>query len=210
MPDDDSRLIDWKASARTGRLLVKVFERETRGRVMVVADLECGDWGAPGATLAEAAARLAMGAVEEAARSEDEVKLVALHGGAVHATPWLRGPHAVRAAARLLSGLDYPAQGPVEPQGCQCPPVPSLARAAEAKRPALLVLVSGLGGGCRERARQLEQAAKKLRPAATVYAAAAPRPPSEALEPHYRVRAAAVAKAAAPRWLILWDDGTPL
>lgn len=211
MPDDDSRLIDWKSSARTGRLLVKVFERETRGRVLVVADLACGSWGVPGHTVAEAAARVALGAAAWAARRGEEAALAVLApGGGFLASGWLRGVAAARRFASLLAGAEYPAEGVASPPGCGCPRVDAegLAAALGYRRPAALVIVSGLGGGCRRRAEELEELGRRLRAARVAGVAAVPRPP-RGLEEVYAVRAAAVA-AAAPRWLLVWDDALPL
>ncbi len=212
MPDDDSRLIDWKSSARTGKLLVKVFEKETRGRILVIADLACGLWGVPGHTLAEAAARVAAGAVSWAARQGEEVALLALlPDGGVAATGWLRGPTASRAAAALLSSIQYGASGVAGAASCSCPPVPARRLAARLgpRRPAVAVLVSPLGGGCRGRAGELEELARVVRAARIVRLAAIPRPP-EGLETVYKVRAAAVTKAAGGGWLVVWDTGAPV
>jgi uncharacterized protein (DUF58 family) len=43
MTSDDARHIDWRSSARTGRLMVREFEREQERRIDLVLDLEAAD-----------------------------------------------------------------------------------------------------------------------------------------------------------------------
>jgi len=58
VPEDDSRLIDWKSSARLGRLMVKVFEQEYGSTTLLLFDVTSSSLvGGPGHTWAEAAAR---------------------------------------------------------------------------------------------------------------------------------------------------------
>jgi len=201
MPDDDSRLIDWKSSARTGRLLVKVFEPERGGRSLVALDLGAGCWGAPGATIAEAAARTAMGLVEALASAGDEVGLLLLTG-VEDAEPtwsgWLRGRRAAARAAAMLSAQRFP-PCPRSP-GCrraECPGLPGRERVLPllgAKRPGLAVAVTTLCGGCSERAREL---ASLLSHAASRLVAVVPLPsPPPGWEKPYAAVDALLAHAA--------------
>lgn len=199
MPDDDSRLIDWKSSARTGRLLVKVFEPERGGRSLVAVDLAGGCWGAPGATIAEAAARTAMGLVEALARAGDEVGLLLLPGGGEPRwSGWLRGRRASAAAASMLSSLSYPSC-PGEP-GCrmgECAGLPGRERLSALlgpRRPGLAVAVTTLCGGCGARAAELRSL---LSPLASRLVVLAPLPaPPRGWEKPYAAVNAVLAHAA--------------
>jgi len=105
-PDDDYRRIDWKATARKGRLIVRQYEAERDQRVVIL--LDCGR--AMGVRvgdltkldqLVEAALRLARVAVE----SGDRVGLVAFSGAVRMAVPPGKGHSQLRRLAEALTDL---------------------------------------------------------------------------------------------------------
>ncbi len=185
-PDDDSRLIDWKSYARTGKLMVKVFEAEEAGRVLIVADLCGGSWGVAGHTLGEAVARAAYTLAWLSSMRGSSVAVAAEPVGA--STGYLRGRRAVVAAARLLSGLEYPASG-LGPAECRCKP-----RVPRPGRGVRLVYVTGLCGGDTGYAEELAGAL----PPGSLVAVVAPRPPGGAglAARAYRLASARIGAAA--------------
>jgi uncharacterized protein (DUF58 family) len=55
VPGDELRFVDWKATARTGKLMVRTFQSEKKQRVMLLIDLSVGMDTGPGKTMADAA-----------------------------------------------------------------------------------------------------------------------------------------------------------
>lgn len=104
-PDDDIRLVDWKASARTGRLMVKVFEQESVLRVAIVLDaLATMFRGVLGETKIEYAARLVASLSEYLARRGDTFRIYLVDPqGTVYASPWLHGRASGSAARRFVA-----------------------------------------------------------------------------------------------------------
>ena len=139
-PDDDPRLIDWKASARTGRLLVKVLEAEEAAAVLLVLHLPPWSLEARGAgdTAGEAAARLAATLAAALASRGALVRLLAVGPGGVGDTGWLASPVAAareagHAAARAAGGR----------RGVPPPLLDALEQRLEAsKRPGIALLVT--------------------------------------------------------------------
>jgi uncharacterized protein (DUF58 family) len=71
---DSARFVDWKVTARAGRLMVREFAREDERRVMLVLDPYIGP---PPATPGESAAEVEHAATEHAARFERAVSMAA-------------------------------------------------------------------------------------------------------------------------------------
>jgi uncharacterized protein (DUF58 family) len=71
---DSARFVDWKVTARAGRLMVREFAREDERRVMLVLDPYIGP---PPATPGESEADAARAATEHAARFERAVSMAA-------------------------------------------------------------------------------------------------------------------------------------
>lgn len=110
-PEDDIRMIDWKASARSGKLVVKTFEHESSARVVVVLDFTPSMFqGAVGETKAEYSARLATSLAEYLSRRGDYYALIVVGArGDVSRTPWLRGRASVSEARRVIAeGASWP------------------------------------------------------------------------------------------------------
>ena len=110
-PGDEPRFIDWKATARTNRLMVKVFSQEAVMKVaIVIDDLKSMYRGVVGETKIEYAVRLAAALAEYLARRGDHYRLYFItRGGEVRYTPWLRG-HGSSALARafLARNVEWP------------------------------------------------------------------------------------------------------
>jgi len=114
MPGDEPRYIDWKSTARTGKLMVKVFSRESVMRVAIVVDgLGSMYRGFVGETKIEYSVRLAAALAEYLARRGDAYRLYFItSSGAVTYTPWLRGRASARqAAAFLAEHVEWPLGG---------------------------------------------------------------------------------------------------
>ena len=82
---DSARFVDWKVTARAGRLMVREFAREDERRVMLVLDPYIGP---PPSTPGESAADAERAATEHAARFERAVSMaacIAWHFNEIHA-----------------------------------------------------------------------------------------------------------------------------
>jgi len=114
-PGDEVRTIDWKASARLGRLIVKVFEQETSLNVAVVLDASAEMFRGPlGNTVVEWSARLVATMAEYLARRGDRYRLYLLPpgGASPRSTPWLWGRASSGYARRWLAeNLAWPTVG---------------------------------------------------------------------------------------------------
>jgi uncharacterized protein (DUF58 family) len=115
VPGDDLRLVDWKATARTGRLIVKVFEEEALPRVAVIVDasppmFEVGCGGEAGV---EYASRLAVAVAELVGRVGGYARLTVLGWwGERVVVGWASGRGlAGRFGAALASSLRWPRDG---------------------------------------------------------------------------------------------------
>jgi len=74
LSSDSARFVDWKVTARAGRLMVREFAREDERRVMLVLDPFIGP---PPAGAGESEAETQQGAAEHAARFERAVSMAA-------------------------------------------------------------------------------------------------------------------------------------
>ncbi len=115
VPGDEPRYIDWKSTARTGRLMVKVFSREAVMRVAIVVDGASSMYrGFIGETKIEYAARLATALAEYLGRRGDTYRLYFITSGdAVTYTPWLRGRSStMHARVFLAENIEWPVESP--------------------------------------------------------------------------------------------------
>lgn len=117
VPGDDTRTIDWKATARRGRPMARQYEDERRQHVLIVIDagrqLTAESDGVPRLEkVLEAALALAQSAVEQ----DDNVGLLVFDDQIRHYVAPRRGKAAMRAVLEGLAGVegrlvepDYPA-----------------------------------------------------------------------------------------------------
>lgn len=104
-PDDDPRFIEWKSVARTGRLAVKVFEREEyASAVLVVAVSPSSLDGVPGTTAYEYAVEAAAQAGQALATAGLRVDVAACGGSLTLARRASRGS----SIAAVLSSMEPP------------------------------------------------------------------------------------------------------
>ncbi len=104
--DDDPRFIEWKATARTGRLAVKVFEREEFASVTMILALSPGSLQAlPGATPYEAAVGAAALLGQALVDAGADVSLVVCSGGPPQVTLRVNTIHELASA---LSSIEPP------------------------------------------------------------------------------------------------------
>ncbi len=117
VPGDDTRLIDWKATARRGKPIARQYEDERRQQVMIMLDAgrlltaESGEGTRLEAAVA-AALRLAAAAVEH----DDDVGILVFADTVQRYAPPARGRRALRAVLDALAAAegriaesDYPA-----------------------------------------------------------------------------------------------------
>ncbi len=112
IPGDELRFVDWKAFARTGKLMVKVFEQESFLRAVVVLDATPTMFrGVIGETKIEYATRLVAALAEYFARKGDfyRVYVVSRRDAQVYSTPWLRGRASSSVVKSFLAiHIDWP------------------------------------------------------------------------------------------------------
>lgn len=117
VPGDDTRIIDWKATARRGKPIARQFEDERRQQVMIVLDagrmLTAEVGGVP---RFEAAVQAALQLAHAAAEYDDDVGLMIFADEVQHYVPPGRGRRALRGVAEALATAegrlvesDYPA-----------------------------------------------------------------------------------------------------
>ena len=109
VPGDDTRLIDWKALARTRRLLVKEFEQEVQVFTLLVFDVTPTMFvGIRGETKFENVARVLRTVIEYVAQRGDVYRLVIITPqNRVYASAWLRGRTSTYYALNMLSSLEW-------------------------------------------------------------------------------------------------------
>ncbi|BES80456.1 DUF58 domain-containing protein [Pyrodictium abyssi] len=141
-PGDDPRRIAWRATARTGRLLVRVDEAEQEPRLHIFVDLTRGMWrGRAGEAPADTAMRLAASLAYAARRLGGLLGYTVYTGAAAATVPPGRAADTLPALLARLSSVN-----PLD----TLPPSPAarlvLAEAAEAARAGGALLVAILGG----------------------------------------------------------------
>ncbi len=117
VPGDEPRIIDWKATARRGRLMAREYEDERRQQVMIMID--AGRLLASeheGESRLESAIRAALELAGAAVREDDDVGCMVFADRVMGFLPPTRGRRAIHAVAEMLAGVegrlvepDYPA-----------------------------------------------------------------------------------------------------
>ncbi len=107
VPGDDTRTIDWKATARRGKVMARRYEDERRQAVLLVLDagrlLTAEVDGRPRLeAVIEAALHLAYSAVEH----DDNIGLLVFADEIQHYVPPARGRRALRAVLDALAGVE--------------------------------------------------------------------------------------------------------
>jgi uncharacterized protein (DUF58 family) len=107
VPGEDTRTIDWKATARHGKVMARQFEDERRQQVLVVIDagrmLTADVDGRPRLeSVVEAALHLAHSAVEH----DDNIGLMVFADEVQHFLPPARGRRALRAVLDALATIE--------------------------------------------------------------------------------------------------------
>lgn len=117
VPGEDTRTIDWKATARRGKVMARQYEDERRQQVLIVVDagrlLTAEVDGVPRLeAVVNAALRLAYSAVEH----DDDVGIMVFADQVQQFVPPARGRRALRAVLEVLAAVegrlvepDYPA-----------------------------------------------------------------------------------------------------
>ncbi len=117
VPGDETRSIDWKATARRGRLMARRYEDERRQQVMIVIDagrmLTAESAGRP---RLESAIDAALDLAHSAVQHDDNVGLLAFADEILRYIPPARGRRALRQVLDALAAIegrlvepDYPA-----------------------------------------------------------------------------------------------------
>jgi uncharacterized protein (DUF58 family) len=106
LPGDDVRRLDWRLTARSGKLHTKLFQEEREARMLVVLDRHAGmRFGTRGRFKSVQAARVAALAAWHAARAGERVGLLAF-GGAAHVLMPRSGMRGALAACGALASWD--------------------------------------------------------------------------------------------------------
>lgn len=117
VPGDEPRVVDWKATARRGRMMARQYEDERRQQVMIMVDagrlLAAEDEGEP---RLEAAIRAALELATAAVDEDDDIGCMIFADRVTRFIPPARGRRALQAVAEALAGAegrlvepDYPA-----------------------------------------------------------------------------------------------------
>lgn len=106
-PGDDSRAIDWKATARRGHLMTRQYEDERRQRVMILVDagrmLTAEIDGRP---RLEAAIDAALELAHSAVHHDDDIGLLVFADEILHFVPPARGRRALRLVLEGLATIE--------------------------------------------------------------------------------------------------------
>ncbi len=111
-PGDELRHVDWKATARQGRLHVKVFEVETPLRVLVVLDARSYMFVGSPRSLFEYGADLAAALANYLLKRGDRLVLLVSTEDGVRRTGELRGRRGLVEVLNTLSSVAWPAWAP--------------------------------------------------------------------------------------------------
>lgn len=140
MPGDDPRRVVWTATARTGRLMVREDEVETRAKLMIFVDLSKDMWlGAPGETSADHVARAAASLAAYAARMGDLVGYTIFLGDKWFTRTLARG---VEVAEELAGRLSMASPESVKPRSLLARAVEDSLRRSEG---CVFLLLTGTG-----------------------------------------------------------------
>ena len=107
VPGEETRSIDWKATARRGKLIARQYEDERRQHVMLVLDagrLLTAD--SDGKARLEAAIDAALELAHSAVRHDDNVGLMVFADQVLHFVPPGRGRRALRLVLDALAGVE--------------------------------------------------------------------------------------------------------
>lgn len=117
LPDDSLRHVDWKATARRGRLIAREYDVEQSQNILILLDLgrtmashTVEENGEPGLTKADLAINAAVLLTHVAAQADDRVGLFCFARGPIVWVPPGKGGHQ---AARLMDAL-YPLKPRIE------------------------------------------------------------------------------------------------
>lgn len=117
VPGEETRSIDWKATARRGKVMARHYEDERRQQVMIVLDAgRLLTAEVDGKARLEAAVAGALDLAASAVGHDDNVGLLVFADEVLHYTAPARGQRALRAILEILAGVegrlvepDYPA-----------------------------------------------------------------------------------------------------
>jgi uncharacterized protein (DUF58 family) len=165
-PGDDVRRLDWRLTARSGRLHTKLFQEEREGRLLILLDAHAGmRFGTRARFKSVQAARAAALAAWYAVRAGDRVGAMAF-GGVRHSLKPQGGARGALAVCGALAGWDAEAA-----EAADEPLSDALLRAGRLLRGASRVLLVSDGFSCDEAARaRLREATRHAQVAVLVVA----------------------------------------
>jgi uncharacterized protein (DUF58 family) len=107
VPGEDTRSIDWKATARRGKLITRQYEDERRQHVMLVLDAgRLLTAEIDGTARLEAAIDAALELAHSAVHHDDNVGLMVFADQVLHFVPPARGRRALRQVLDALAGVE--------------------------------------------------------------------------------------------------------
>ncbi len=112
-PEDELRHIDWKATARLGKLHVKVFEMETPLRVLLALDAQSHMFIGSPRSLFEYCADLVAALASYLLKRGDRLVLSVITEDGVRHTSEVRGHRGLVEVLDVLSSVEWPARPPV-------------------------------------------------------------------------------------------------
>ncbi|MEM4867021.1 MAG: DUF58 domain-containing protein, partial [Sulfolobales archaeon] len=111
-PEDEPRHIDWKATARLGKLHVKVFEVETPLRVVIILDAQKYTFIGSPRSLFEHCADLAVALSSYLVKRGDRLELIAITEDGVKYSGEARSYKGLVEILNVLSNIRWPEFGP--------------------------------------------------------------------------------------------------
>lgn len=107
IPGEETRSIDWKATARRGKLMARQYEDERRQQVMMVIDAgRMLTSGSEGRSRLDAAIDAALELACSAAQHDDNVGLLVFADQVLHYVAPSHGRRAIRQILDILAGVD--------------------------------------------------------------------------------------------------------